>query len=431
MLTDEKPVGEPTPNDWEAPSSEAPKCREVEPSLQEAESPRKWVFVSNFQSIEQGRFSMLALLETLVLSGCFLWVANRVGASVLLVTVCLSPLVLLLRTDASTELALEWWDRFAALVWDDDKEFASFSVVASNSLKLVVLSSTFMFRVFATALVVYRERGTPIAEIPRNWYSFAFCSDLATPQQLLPGAHRSDWEILLPGVHARTLMGRLRRLLRTESDDWFAQLLLIVIVVPAAGTARLVTLLPLLTIMWVPAAVHRAIVKGTAIVYLPLLWIIYSDRSSSFREKLSDIRTPLIGKIATLFGAVALAALLARWLAPPLWADLGAWLHVKAPVVAHVLQPEARAMATIPKWQVASGVNGLFAIGLYLAADYLAHLDANKRAIKEGLWSTVLRTVWPIRIVLSIYSIAVTLYSTASFVGELGLPPIGGDWFPF
>lgn len=88
-------------------------------------------------------------------------------------------------------------------------------------------------------------------------------------------------------------------------------------------------------------------------------------------------------------------------------------------------------MATIPKWQVASGVNGLFAIGLYLAADYLAHLDANKRAIKEGLWSTVLRTVWPIRIVLSIYSIAVTLYSTASFVGELGLPPIGGDWFPF
>jgi hypothetical protein len=107
------------------------------------------------------------------------------------------------------------------------------------------------------------------------------------------------------------------------------------------------------------------------------------------------------------------------------WDSNGALHFLKLYIVPH----------QVPLWQIASALNGLLCISLWLYARHVIRVTAKNRAPHYGTVRNVWRTATTVSVVLSLYSIACTALITwteGRLLANLHRlwNVIGSQWFP-
>ena len=134
--------------------------------------------------------SLLAILETGLAMTIGIFVAVKWGTWHIAIAACIAPF-LLLRTKASTKLAVKWLSEFWE--WSDP-----FFQRTANSLPGMVIGlvlspvstalAAVLCRFFSVLWTVLTSPINSLAQIPNNWAQNAWCMDVFVPLEILPGS---------------------------------------------------------------------------------------------------------------------------------------------------------------------------------------------------------------------------------------------------
>jgi hypothetical protein len=372
------------------------------------------------------------LLETLVATTVAAGIALRYGTRYLVVSACIAPL-LLLRTPASQELGLRWglrvvdWasGQFAGLLEalpDPTTETTRPVLRASLAVFSGVLGtivSTWGFAVLALLTLGVRFLVTLVAfcgaplrgleAIPGNWWRHIACLDMSHMPEPLPGLERAiDAPDFRELANARILHpGRTFKVILEADpteDPWLQKSL-------RWPLAALFTLFIVL-----PAWLYRWSLKGTFLLYSPLVWVAHRSFADDPWERLRDIRELAFHRLVRGYSGVVLALLLVRValdLLLPTWPSLWAGLP-SAALLDAVLAPHR-----LPFWQLAMGTNAFMAWVLYFYADWaLARHERGRPPVEHRVDGT-LRALWLVRTSLSVYVIGNGIHAAAVLAGVL------------
>ena len=343
---------------------------------------------------------MLAIVETLLAVGLLvvlsLWLDT---AKWLAGAVCIAPL-LLLRTWDSVAQGVQWWDR----VSDDINESVGLflGAVAMTSIAAVCgciyftgwwtvllvllfaggMVAGLMMPVFlvirfgATLLSVLSDPIASLCAIRGNWQRVVLATDSATEPEFVPGDPDGP-AMFLADLSDDDPVGR-----------WFS-------ITMALGTYPF-------------AAAYRWSVKATCLIYLPLIWLITKACSApaSVMQALDDFQVSdlrrirvvvSVGVLLALAGKIALMFTVAGFVG--WWNEHKILLFLK-PLVA----PQ-----TLPLWQLASALNSVLAIGMWLYARHVKHLATTHRQPSDRTLLLRWRVYSTVALALSLYTIACTV----------------------
>ncbi len=195
-------------------------------------------------------------------------------------------------------------------------------------------------------------------------------------------------------------------------DDWFAALFL----------------MPMLIIFIVlPAFLYRLSLKGSSIIYLPLLWIVRISMGGDVRSRMEEIKDLSFHKLRRWFGFLIIIFLVSKLLLAKLWDNANhLWLSNDAyGFVSLFIAP-----LEIPRWQIASATNGLIVWMIFFIAEFALH-NANRNnlpVISKG-YDVAVRVLWFLGCILTLYTLSILLYNAGTI--QWGFIPIGEDWFPW
>lgn len=198
----------------------------------------------------------------------------------------------------------------------------------------------------------------------------------------------------------------------------------------------MITSRPLLVVIWIPvmvifllpAVLYRWSLKGSSVVYFPLVWIIHSATARSLRDHLQDIHELALYRIQRWFAAFVMLLFAAKAYIYYAWSDLASsWRAIPGhQLLDAVVMPEA-----FPPWQVVSVINAILAWVLYLAADWLVARWNRGSRVNEKTIDFALRWLSLLRGILSVYTIVCCIYLAASLSGRFELPPMGTGSLPW
>jgi hypothetical protein len=382
-----------------------------------------WLWRGTQGSADKGLISLLALIETLVATAVSASIALHYGTHYLLVSACIAPL-LLLRTPASQELGLRWglqvvhwaWDRililFDKLPDPSIKRIKRIHPVLRLPLHTVILVPgiilsisglttsallTLGVRFLATFVAFCKTPFRCLEAIPVNWWRNIACIDMTHMPEPLPGLEQAidapefskfrNAYMLHPGRTLKLILGKAR----DEDEDsftlWILQWL----------TAALFILLIAL-----PAWLYRWSLKGTFLLYSPLVWVAHRSFTDNPWDRLMDLRELAFYRLIRRYSVLVLVLLLARGVLDiliPTWPSLWAGLP-SAAILDAVLAPHS-----LPFWQLAMGINALTAWALYFFADWALKRHERGRPPHEHGLDGILRALWLVRTSLSVYVI--------------------------
>jgi hypothetical protein len=342
--------------------------------------------------------------------------ATKIGTTHLTISACVAPF-LLLRTDNSTRLGLI----VAKTLLKPPMEGLA-RVRADGRLGCVFLAALPLFPIWiALVAILARIAATvvstlqhPIVAFPRNWWRFVARIDSVTVPEAIPGAAESQD----PELTAFNTLHVIRSMWAGEAP--LVDRLLVFVL----------GLFPYGLFVFLPSLLYRWSVKGTSLVYSPLIYVARSSFSGSIREKLQDLRELALHRIARYYAAFVVLLFGAKMFVFFAWAEMASeWARLPARTLieAYVVPRE------IPPWQLASFVAALLAWALFFIADFTV-----VRLSRTDGWTTVpsrvahlTQSLLFIRGVLGIYSIVCVLYISASLVPELAWPPLGSKLFPW
>ena len=378
---------------------------------------------------------MLAIAETCAAMGLYWWIAWYFDTTLHLTFAAASSLLMFLRTPQSTRLALRfvlsnerahsavsflWYVMVIGLIGgivqcvraDVGSPFAVVGVGILVVTGFAIFGWFLVLRVLATLCVVLRRPCLVVSHVPANWWRVCCDVDLTTAMEAVPGCSR------IRGLEDFTARGALKMLLlyakATRSGlrwkDWVTLWLVL-------SPLRI----GFVAVFAVTAISFRLSVKGTALIYLPLIFILGAKpKGDTLTHSLEDTIESPFNKIVRFVSTCIILFVLSKLFFLPLWNQLAMSDLGKALV----------APAGIPRWQLVSFTNAILAWLLVILA-----YDLQKRIERKGDSGTEsldlgLQWLYRLRVVLTVYTIAATLYSVASFVDRFGLPPLGEDWFP-
>ena len=199
---------------------------------------------------------------------------------------CVAPF-LLLRTDESTKRAQDW------AVWASNnlEDLGSHEFIEGAFF----FATLFLARPVCILLNVMRHPLQSIRSIPQNWARIVFASDAHHPPEFIPdcesmeGSYAFKWstwsdQMLSVAIHS------------WKEDSFFYRILIPVAVVMV------------FILFFGPALFYRYSVKASAIVYLPILWILHDSlvERSQFRLKLEEIAESPIEQLKRWYSAFVL-----------------------------------------------------------------------------------------------------------------------------
>lgn len=426
---------------------------------------KQFLWKSNFSSPDQSQVSILALTETILAIFAYGWIAYKWGLLHLVLAAFITPL-LLLRTEESTKLGLKLAERamsylrttlrtthdwkinpkilnivrksifyifiasFALLVF---RVFAEEGVTIESLLTIFVivfvgiiflgafynvfiiilaflitvlipLFSLLAIRVYATIVMVIKKPAKSISHIPSNWWRMVACVDTFFPPEPIPGviAHslQSDKLALLtlPGVKAK---------IRKDPSD----LAYILFTVPA---------------VFIPSILYRWSLKGTSLLWSPLIWALRTTHISNLVEVLKSVKHLALHKMMRIYSVFVLAFIVSKFFAVPYWNDLVLALQDSP---ASSFFRELIAPTEVPLWQLAALINALLTWILYLISDYMLFKYDTVSARAKSISLRVIQTIFFSRSFLSYYTIGVTIF--IAFNTTWKIAPIGTDPFPW
>lgn len=350
------------------------------------------------QSFRDREVSALALLESTIALCGTLYLAYR-GYWIYLGAMALLTPLLLLRTPESTSKAIDWYI-------NGIEKFLDLNVVVYAMGPLFVILWAPAVKIAATAVFLARAPLRSLGAIPDNWTGQVFCLDFAHPPEFVPGLE------LHPTFTFR--VGKVLEGLKDRSIDTWVRVLFAIMFIPSLGVALL----------------YRLSVKGTALVWLPLVWISLKLKpKESFKVRLEEINATSLGHLIMFFAVLTLLAFFAKIFVynellqiSEQWfkGDLGRLLH------------DYIAPTTLPWWQIASVTNAVFALVLYFWASVqrVRLGDASFAADTRGP-ETFLTATTVFRSIVSVYTIACLLYLAVARMQLIRLPPIGEHVVPW
>ena len=386
---------------------------------QTSEITRTWHWHSSPETTNRLELSVLALVETLIAIAIYMWIAS-LGYVVHLIIAAVAAPFLLLRTKESTEFALS--------LRKTEKDILVFTVLdklPDNSPHWIVyIVYPFLVPVIVIEFLIVRGWATlrfailapmnTLESIPRNWWRTVGCLDSFHPPEVLPGAalqlnlkdpDHDITELLIPTKGIREVLQEERN----NFEDYMVSFLALFLMVAIA----------------IPSIIYRYSLKGSSIVYLPLVWIAYTARRGKTWDRIRELCTVALHQFRRLLAVFVIAFVLSKVFLQYLWTDVAGWIQ------AHSSNPQALLIMLvpeeIPRWQLTSALNGVLVWVAFFIADRVFKTSDNRSVglIADGS----LRIIWTLSAALSFYTISVLIYNVMSL--EWKLPAIGECWTPW
>lgn len=400
---------------------------------------------SSVESVRAGQISVLAVVETLAAIALFAYLVAIGHATYVVAAALLAPL-LLLRTKGSTEYGFCLFrsaedrivrifrgaergsieevestiQKYEAKIFQGDESAASMARIGEN---LVRLSWGFRYvpyaaclsivaplcKAAATAMAVARSPLETIRAIPQNWRRYIALMDMAHPWEFVPVPADAESLAFLVRLRDRGRTPWVRGL--RPSVHGMSQTL--------SMYAHACTFL----VAGALSTVYRWSIKGTAPVWLPLLWISIESRRNVMKAFRATSEYAW-GKFIFGYSVAVVALLVAKYV---LWYDAS---HSGQAIQFASAWNVWIAPAEFPRWQLAAGLNAFIGIVLFFVADSVLKRQAAGEVINEQALEPTMRTIFVGRVILTIYTSLGSLYVIATILPQLALPPIGEHWFP-
>jgi len=350
-------------------------------------------------SIRQSEVSILAVIETIL----------AIGGTVVLISfgywrhfwimVLVTPL-LLLRTERSQSLGLSAFARGFNL-WLQLPP----TVAVILTLPLLILGSL-VVKIASTVRTVVAAPIDSLTEIPKNWFLQVLCVDSFHPPELVPGIESSPDKTL-----DELKISNLR--LTLSGLTWPATILFIPSVLPAYALSF----------------TYRMTLKGTSIVWAPLLWIVPKFKpNDSLVVRLKRINKSSRGRCTLVLSAFVIVGFLAKLLIY----NGAIALSAAVPGPFGKLLVDYIAPTTLPLWQIASILNSILAIVLFLwSGDEIIRLEDQTSQRSSSFPDYWLRSTTVIRNLLSVYTSTCLAYLTLVRSQVIHLPPLDEKLFPW
>lgn len=287
------------------------------------ESVKSWVYKSDLFSVQNDKISILAIIETsiMIILTIYAWGWQNFYLP-LYIGLVIAPL-LLLKTDKSIQEALILFDKYFHLVDVKYNKYLSYffmllfysgigyivyniegfviglflvllwivflkitekhknifsSVVAFFELVPAVILNQIMLAIFAIFIKIYATIKNfsmeSIKAIPKNWKRIVFEVDIFYPPELLPEIESSN----------------LKNLSSFKSTN-----LLIVLKLDISAPYKIFVILNYL-IFLIPSIIYRYSFKATALIYIPIIWLIPS-KNISLKLIMKENTKTLLSKI--------------------------------------------------------------------------------------------------------------------------------------
>lgn len=272
-----------------------------------------------------------------------------------------------------------------------------------------------------------------------NWQRHAFCLDLASPIEVLPGAstspHLSDrrfeymaslkWLLRPPPVTS------LLDLPRERTIDQIGRVFFGCIIPFVILACALV-----LIVLFGPPLAYRFAMKATSLIYMPLIFVV----SARLSEPLSGIgcaeqtRFSARAKIRVIWATCLIAGTVIALLVQLGSARfVGAFVDDLDPAgqfLVNIFVPARGAFLTIKGWHIAGILNSLLMVLLFFYADSAIYRH------KHGQWDDAreknrFQAVHFLQMWLSVYTTVCTLWLVIGFCLDQTIPPIKFQFFPW
>lgn len=363
--------------------------------------------VSNKESVAKGEVSVLAIVETLCAIALVFYLSSHFNTlRWLAIAMCVSPL-LLLRTEESTRLGIELFDRWVNWVRAHLRpEQAGRLKLPAFLLGIMILYGPipFVARVSATIIDALSRPGAALRAIPKNWARVTLSIDTIFAPELVPEHPFASFDRVV------------RRIQETQGK---AALVVI-------WCFSFLFVFPL----FLPAFLYRWSVKATSIIYAPLVFVAHSTFSEGkdLRTKLELTKRGDLSRIRVLYGIAAITAFLVKLVLMAKWNGFAAWWNgnpITEFLAIYVAPSE------IPKWQLAELANSVLAIGSMLFARHALLRSDLGHPFPETPVKRILGFVSGLRWVLALYAIVCTGYITMRAAHDWNLPALGAKWWPW
>lgn len=355
----------------------------------------------------------MAIIETLLAITLVFYLSAHLNTlRWLAVAMCVSPL-LLLRTEKSTRLAVQWFDsgfgwlgkragkKSANRKSEDETEssadfFVAQMIFAALAFWTLTIFASLLIRVYATMSVAAREPITAMRAIPKNWARVNLSMDSFFPPELIPEHPSVTFGLLVRAGSVHELIGKVFQ---------YGPLFL-------------------------PALLYRWSLKATSIIYAPLVFVAYSTfrEVPDLRTKLDLIRRGDLSRIRAAYGVVAIAVFLVKLMLMMKWTGFVVWWNGNpiSEFVALYVAP-----AEIPKWQIAEVANSVLAVGTMLFARHALLRYELNHPLPEKPVRQLLGFVSGLRWMLALYAIVCVGYITMREARGWHWPALGGKWLPW
>lgn len=382
-----------------------------ENSVRPKSQAQNWHWHSTPLTASRYELSVLAVAETSVAVGIYIWLALAGHVTHLLVAAIVAPL-LLLRTDRSTDYALKHFARFAVFSNYLARKVPSIAILNLPHFLLVVIVvflETLSMRVWATIRFVVVNPIRSLTSIPRNWIRITCCVDTYHPPELLPGfatLRNNPGDVpahmLEPSVWLHTMKSNLREF-----------------------SGMIYLYFPTVLLLAIPVLIFRWSIKGSSLIYVPLIWIAHLSRGDDVWNRLQETRYWSVFAIRRWFGIIVVGFVASKVIFQAWWSEVNAFLPkiIGDPLL---IETFVAPVGPIPRWQLAAAANAIIAWVMFFIADKV--LLSNDSREVGGVTSAGIRLLWVVGACLSLYTIAVTIYNVWSL--ELSLPQIGNCWVP-
>lgn len=369
---------------------------------------------------------MQAVVETLLaMAGLGLWLYRTQEWKYLFAPSCVA-IVLLLRTEMSTNLGLQFWqyiERASDEIdhWQDKDTGSPFA----RELRLWLGFVAFFFgrplaavavRITATVRIAACHPLASLAQVPRNWQRVALSIDTWHPPEQVPGIETAD------AFWRHRFWNDMRAALHSPGSQYADR---------SAIFRRLVTVgwLVQACCIYVPAIAYRLSLKSTGLLWSPLLWFVSipaKPRPADQRLRLF-LRSPFVWA-SLAYSVVVIIAFIAKVAVYDLMT--GSAERYKGTFLEEVIC-EYAVPGQIPLWQLFMFANAVLLYGIsFFARHQLVRLEEGM-AFSPSFVNVVMRTVLVLRNIVTLYVCSCTFYITGRLALNITLPPLGTKVFPW
>lgn len=385
------------------------------------------------ESVHAREVSVLAIIETMAAMFFSLWIAGHLGTTTHIVIASVITPIMLLRTDHSCAIAVSWstvvlkaTERDYVPLWEpglpDDLSWSQCVRRLANSwIRILGWVLLVPIRAAATAVGFFLHPIVSLRAVSNNWRDIVFSVGMSSspwlvpfPRDVLdraPGTPIPKGWLLYPWI-----AGTMRSIGRRHAR--FSRMLV-----------AIANLLIFAVVLGPPLA-YRWSLKSTAIVWCPLLWALrpVQPRKLAFKARLRLIEGSDVFRVILGVSAVVVVMFVAKlWFLTTSSALYSRWNGTNAGrFLAFAVQPEL-----IPPWQVATFINSILTIAVWLfVRSCVRHIDEGVPRSEQFI-ERVLSSALVMRRFLTCYTMPCVFYLWVCDATTWNLPKLGDKLVPW